>query len=168
MAAVLQPTLSSIRVPESVVALVDATVSRLDKMNPEDKGIVMDLISAAKRHIGARYHLGSSGPKSFDCSGFTSYVFRRMGISLNRSSREQHKQGEAVAQTQDLQPGDLVFFGRRGKTVNHVGIVTDVATDGTFHFIHASVSRGVRIDTTSDEYWSARYVGGRRIIGAEV
>jgi cell wall-associated NlpC family hydrolase len=129
---------------------------------------IADLLSAAKQHLGARYRHGSSGPSAFDCSGFTSYVFSRLGITLHRSSQEQHHQGEAVSQQRELQPGDLVFFGRRGKYVNHVGIVTDVATDGTFHFIHASTSRGVRIDSSTDDYWSPRFVGGRRIIGTNV
>ena len=131
-------------------------------------GIASDLISAAKRHIGARYSIGSSGPKAFDCSGFTSYVFARLGITLKRSSREQVTQGEAVRRRTDLQPGDLVFFGRGGRGVNHVGIVTDVEADGTFQFIHASTSRGVRIDSSSDSYWTRRYVSARRILGTEV
>lgn len=130
--------------------------------------IAGNLISAAKRHIGARYSIGCSGPKAFDCSGFTSYVFARMGITLKRSSREQVTQGEAVRQRTDLQPGDLVFFGRGGRGVNHVGIVTDVEANGTFHFIHASTSRGVRIDSSSDSYWTRRYVSARRILGTEV
>lgn len=129
--------------------------------------IAQDLISAAKRHIGARYRRGSIGPKAFDCSGFTSYVFQRLGISLKRSSQEQHTQGEAIGRDA-LQPGDLVFFGRGGKGVNHVGIVTHVnAEDNTFNFIHASTSRGVRIDSSSDGYWTRRYTGARRIIGID-
>ncbi len=128
--------------------------------------IARDLISAAKCHIGARYRRGSNGPKVFDCSGFTSYVFQRLGISLKRSSQEQHTQGEVISDVANLLPGDLVFFGRGGKTVSHVGIVTDVdPEEGTFSFIHASTSRGVRIDSSTDGYWTRRYTGARRIIG---
>ena len=86
--------------------------------------IASDLIDAAKKLIGSRYRTGSSGPNAFDCSGFTSYVFRKMGIELKRSSREQNTQGERVASIAELLPGDLVFFGnngRRGEAVNHVG-----------------------------------------------
>lgn len=129
--------------------------------------LAKDLISAARCHIGARYKRGSIGPKAFDCSGFTSYVFKHMGIMLKRSSQEQNTQGEAVQETYDLLPGDLVFFGRGGKTVNHVGIVTNVdSKEGTFTFIHASTSRGVRIDSSTDDYWISRYAGARRIIGS--
>ena len=133
--------------------------------------IAQDLISAAKRHIGARYRRGSTGPKAFDCSGFTSYIFKRLGITLNRSSQEQHQQGKAITEVSQMLPGDLVFFGHggnKGKTVNHVGIVTQVnPEDGTFSFIHASTSRGVRIDSSTDGYWTRRFMNARRIIGID-
>lgn len=136
--------------------------------NKITSAIAHDLISTAKNHLGARYSRGSLGPKAFDCSGFTSYVFKHLGITLKRSSQEQHTQGEAIQSISDLMPGDLVFFGRGGKTVNHVGIVTHVnAEEGTFNFIHASTSRGVRIDSSSDGYWTRRYTGARRIIGID-
>ena len=128
--------------------------------------LATDIIDAAKKLIGSRYRSGSSGPKVFDCSGFTSYVFRQMGIELKRSSREQCTQGEQISTISDLLPGDLVFFGR-GKSVNHVGIVTSVDNEeGTFEFIHSSTSQGVRIDRYPDaDYWNRRYVSGRRILG---
>ena len=133
--------------------------------------IAQDLISTAKRHIGARYSRGSKGPKAFDCSGFTSYVFQRLGITLKRSSQEQHTQGDVIAEVSQMLPGDLVFFGRggsKGKSVNHVGIITEVnPEDGTFSFIHASTSRGVRIDSSTDAYWTRRFVNARRIIGID-
>ncbi|MBQ9285450.1 MAG: C40 family peptidase [Bacteroidaceae bacterium] len=133
--------------------------------------IASDLIDVAKRHLGARYRRGSNGPSAFDCSGFTSYVFKRLGITLKRSSREQVTQGEAIMSKGELQPGDLVFFGhggRRGKNVSHVGIVTDVdAENGLFSFIHASTSRGVRIDSSDDSYWAPRYVAARRLLGVD-
>ena len=137
--------------------------------DPITKTIAADLITAAKRHLGARYSRGSRGPKAFDCSGFTSYVFERLGISLKRSSQEQHRQGAAIQEISQMLPGDLVFFGRggtKGRTVNHVGIVTDVdPSEGTFSFIHASTSRGVRIDSSTDAYWTRRFAGARRILG---
>jgi len=130
--------------------------------------IATDLIEAAKRHIGARYSRGSNGPSAFDCSGFTSYVFKRLGITLKRSSREQVTQGEAVGSRNELQPGDLVFFGHGRKGVSHVGIVTDVDSEtGLFNFIHASTSRGVRIDSSDDSYWSRRFVAARRLLGVD-
>ena len=160
-------SLANISFPELLTDLIDA-MPAFAKMGALDKAIATDVIEAAKRHLGARYRSGSSGPSAFDCSGFTSYVFKRMGITLKRSSQEQHKQGSAIDSARDLLPGDLVFFGRRGKSVNHVGIVVDVESDGTFQFIHASTSHGVRIDDSTDDYWQSRFVGARRIIGIEI
>ncbi len=133
----------------------------------KEPDFVADMIGYAKTLIGTRYRRGGMSPKGFDCSGFTGYVFDQFGYKLDRTSRQQYMQGEAVA-TGDLRPGDLVFFsGRRvGKRVGHVGIVVSVAPDGeSIRFIHSSTSAGVKIDTYPDGgYFSKRYIGARRII----
>jgi len=130
-----------------------------------------DLIDTATSLIGSRYRRGSSGPKAFDCSGFTSYVYRKIGIELKRSSREQSLQGVQVTDITDLLPGDLVFFGPQGRRggVNHVGIVTSVDSHrGSFEFIHSSTSYGVRIDRYPEaNYWNSHFLGGRRILGSD-
>lgn len=149
------------------------TGSTMNTVSTLTSAIAADLITAAKKHIGARYRRGSSGPSAFDCSGFTSYVFSKLGIKLKRSSREQSTQGTVINDIQQLLPGDLVFFGRQGKrgaTVNHVGIVTSVDADsGAFEFIHSSTSQGVRVDRYPDvAYWERSFINGRRIIGTEI
>ncbi len=68
--------------------------------------------------IGRPYRYGAGGPGSFDCSGFTSYVWRAAGVSLPHSSRAQYAATKRVSR-EDLQPGDLVFFGR---PIHHVGM----------------------------------------------
>lgn len=125
-----------------------------------------EIVQTAKRYIGARYRRGMSGPSAFDCSGFTSFVFRQQNITLTRSSRSQYGEGEAVGRN-ELQPGDLVFFGGSGgsRAVGHVGIVTEAdASTGAFKFIHAS-STGVKIDDSTQPYYSRRYIGARRVTG---
>lgn len=167
----VQARLAEVIQPEAQPSTLNAhpsTIVAQPSSVPQTLSLASDLIQAAKRHIGARYSRGAGGPSAFDCSGFTSYVFKRLGITLKRSSREQVTQGEAITRKQDLLPGDLVFFGHGGKNVSHVGIVTDVDQDGTFQFIHASTSRGVRIDSSTDSYWTRRYVSGRRILGTEI
>ena len=77
------------------------------------------VVETAKKYIGCSYVYGASGPSSFDCSGFTSYVFKQHGISLSRTAAGQYSNGVAVSRNQ-LQPGDLVMFGKSG--INHVGI----------------------------------------------
>ncbi len=157
----IQEHLSSILAPIS-------PLMRANLLTGLGSTVATDLISSAKQLIGCRYRRGSSGPTVFDCSGFTSYVYRQMGIELKRSSQEQSTMGQEVEQISDLLPGDLVFFGR-GKGINHVGIVTSVDSEhGTFEFIHSSTSRGVRIDSYPEmDYWNRRFISGRRILGVE-
>ncbi|MDO4160865.1 MAG: C40 family peptidase [Prevotellaceae bacterium] len=125
---------------------------------------VDEMLDEAFSHLGARYRAGMSGPSAFDCSGFTSYVFKNLGIELNRSSRAQYTQGDPV-EKENLQSGDLVFFTspRSGKTIGHVGIVVDVdPMNGSFNFIHAS-RKGVKVSSSDEAYYSRRYVGARRV-----
>ncbi|MDE6095748.1 MAG: C40 family peptidase [Muribaculaceae bacterium] len=137
-----------------------------DHLSSETAMLINDLLSEANSHMGKRYRSGAKGPKAFDCSGFSSYVFRQFGYSLGASSRDQYVQGEAV-EKQNLRKGDLVFFtGRNSKSnrVGHVGIVVSADNEnGTFKFIHASTSQGIKIDS-NDGYYSRRYIGARRII----
>ena len=126
---------------------------------------VCELLEYAKSFIGTRYRSGSSSPNGFDCSGFTSYVFKNFGYQLTRSSCSQVSDGTPVAKN-DLQPGDLVFFnGRaRGNRIGHVGIVTEADNaGGTFKFIHAA-SRGVRESHSTESYYLVRYMGACRVI----
>lgn len=77
-----------------------------------------EVVNIAKRYLGAPYRWGASGPNSFDCSGFTMFVYSQVGVRLPHSSRSQINVGERVSRA-DLQPGDLVFFG---SPIHHVGI----------------------------------------------
>lgn len=130
-------------------------------------GVIEKLLTTAFRYIGVPYRSGQSGPHGFDCSGFTSYVYRQNNLTLTRSSRSQYTEGSPVASVSEMRKGDLVFFGGRGgrNGVGHVGIVTEVnPSSGSFKFIHASTSSGIRVDNSTDPYFSSRYVGARRII----
>ena len=117
------------------------------------------VVETAKNYIGYRYVYGASGPNSFDCSGFTSYVFKLHGVSLSRTAKGQYSNGTAVARA-DLQPGDLVMFGPSLSGINHVGIYI-----GGGQIVHAAnPSRGVTIDTINSGYYNNNYVGARRVI----
>lgn len=117
------------------------------------------VVETAKNYIGYRYVYGASGPNSFDCSGFTSYVFKLHGVSLSRTAKGQYSNGTAVARS-DLQPGDLVMFGPSASGINHVGIYI-----GGGQIVHAAnPSRGVTIDTINSGYYNNNYVGARRVI----
>lgn len=124
------------------------------------------IVKTAMQYIGVPYRHGTSSPKSFDCSGFTSYVYRQFDITLSRCSSAQYAQGRIIRDKSQLRAGDLVFFqGRSGRGgVGHVGIVIETnPSDKSFKFVHAR-SRGVGIDDSKMAYYSSRYVGARRIL----
>lgn len=75
-------------------------------------------VAAGYAKLGTPYQWGGSGPGSFDCSGFTAWAWRAAGVSLPHSSRAQYAATKRVARD-DLQPGDLVFFG---SPIHHVGM----------------------------------------------
>lgn len=127
-------------------------------------GMIDDLLTEAKKYIGTRYVHGAKGPNAFDCSGYTSYIYKQFGYNISPGSRIQYTQGEPVAR-KDLRKGDLVFFTSRssGRNVGHVGIVYSVNPEtGDFSFIHASL-KGVKI-SRFEGYYVPRYVGAKRII----
>lgn len=119
------------------------------------------LMSRANSQRGTPYRYGTSGGGTYDCSGFTSAMYRKVGVKLPRTAAEQFGVGLHIGKS-SLTKGDLVFFrntaGRRG--ISHVGIYS-----GNGMFIHAS-SRGhaVRVDTLSSGYYSSHFAGGRRLI----
>lgn len=126
------------------------------------------LADNAAKYLGTRYRYGSTGPKTFDCSGFIRYVFRQEGINLPRTSRMQYREGEKVSRDQ-LRPGDLLFFSspRSGKgRVGHVAMVVDVnEKDNSLTFIHASSSKGVSYQKFPDGgYYSHNYIGAKRVL----
>lgn len=132
---------------------------------PENSGIRSEVIRYAKTKLGCKYRAAGTGPDSFDCSGFTRFVFSHFKVTLPHSSRDQFKEGVEIKDGDPLKPGDLVFWaGRAGSSViGHVGIVVEYKTDGTFTFIHAA-SDGIRIDRSVAQYYASRYKGARRII----
>ena len=138
--------------------------SALNKESKAEK-LVNDLLNYASKFKGTRYRRGSSSPKGFDCSGFTSFVYGKFGYDLNRSSSAQVSNGEPV-ELDDLQPGDLVFFNGRaiGKRIGHVGIVTKVNNDQSFEFIHSACGKGVTVSKSEEAYYSRRYMGACRVI----
>ena len=126
------------------------------------------LIDEASKHIGTPYRYGARGPKAFDCSGFTSYVYRKLGIELSRSSKDQARDGRAVEGTYaDMQKGDIIIFGARAsrKSIGHVGIFIEMTPDGQdFTFIHAATHGGVTVSHIKEEYYAVRFLGARRIL----
>lgn len=158
------------RIVRKVAPLAAASsteVSTITSANRYNAVFGENVVQTALQYLGARYSMGSTGPNVFDCSGFTSFVYRLENVPITRTSRSQFTQGTPIAQIADLKKGDLVFFGGRGnaRRVGHVGIVTDVdPSGGNFSFVHASSSGGVKVSNSSENYYSRRYMGARRIV----
>lgn len=128
------------------------------------------VIAYARTFLGVPYKLGATGPKSFDCSGFTSYVYKHFGYKITAYSGAQFNEGREVKSYADLQKGDLVFFGKRGsvRNIGHVGMISEIDEEkGTFRFIHASTSGGVKESDFNHPYFMMRYIGARRILPDE-
>ena len=125
-------------------------------------GRVETLLKRALTLIGTPYRWGGSSPDSgFDCSGLVGYVFRTaLGIDLPRVSRDMAQNGERVERA-SLNAGDLVFFGRRGNRIDHVGIYL-----GEGRFVHAPrTGKDVTVSELDSGYWATRFRSARRVAG---
>ncbi len=112
------------------------------------------LIQSIQSKYGLRYVYGSTGPNTYDCSGFVWSVFNESGILFDRSSaRTYWSQFEPVSGDDRYKFGTLVFFNDLG----HIGIV---ANENGFY--HASSSKGITF-SKFDGYWEKRIVGFRRV-----
>ena len=124
------------------------------------------VISTGEDYLGTRYLYGGTAPQSgFDCSGFVQYVYRRNGVTLPRTSRQQATTGRSLpAKLDGLRAGDLLFFSQHGDVVDHVAIYA-----GGDRILHSTSSGGgVRYDdlgTDRGRWFSSRLVAARRVLG---
>ena len=115
------------------------------------------IVAEAKKHLGKKYVWGATGPNTFDCSGLSQFCYKKVGISIPRTSLAQSKGGKAVSKS-NLQAGDLLFWKTTSAEVGHVGIYI-----GNNQFIHApNKSKPVKYDSLSSSYYSSRFVRARR------
>ena len=107
----------------------------------------------ARSFIGRSYVYGTAGPNTFDCSGLVQYVYKKMGVSLPRTSSSQRSVGTAVSKTA-LKKGDILCFD------GHVGLYV-----GNGKMVHAAnPHRGVvEDDFKSGSYYWNKLITARRI-----
>lgn len=115
---------------------------------------VQAVISEAKKYIGTPYKWGGITPSGFDCSGYVNYVFKKVGVSLPRTTSAIWSSTKSVGSPK---PGDFVFFKTVSNSPSHIGIYL-----GGNQFIHAS-SHGVMISNITLSYWKTRFIGARTI-----
>lgn len=128
------------------------------------------LIEYAETFLGTPYRYGANGPKRFDCTGYTRYVYGHFGYhNLSRSAKDQAHDGREVdiSDFHNLQKGDILAIGsrRNPKVVGHAAIFVGLDSTGRDpRFIHASV-HGVRYSSMlTESYYANRILGARRIL----
>lgn len=144
-------------IAKQFVKIVKDRLSRAANRNPS---LENDVVAIAQSKLNTPYVYATAGPNSFDCSGFSTWVYKQLGVKLPRSSASQSGFGQLVNRN-DLVPGDLVFFNTSGSGVSHVGIYI-----GNDKFIHAASApyMKVMINSLSEKYYNARYVCARRVL----
>jgi hypothetical protein len=119
------------------------------------------VVTEARKQLGRPYVWGGKSQASgFDCSGYTAWVYRSLGVDIGVSALQQYQAGVSIPRS-GLLPGDLVFFLGQG-TPMHVGIY---AGDG--QFLHAP-GAGKRIESSKIDsgYFSGHFLSGRRVVPA--
>lgn len=116
-----------------------------------------EIVALAKSYVGGRYVYGGNNlATGVDCSGFTQQIMKKCGITIERSSRSQYASNGTKVSVANVQPGDLVFYGSNGVTVDHVAIY---AGDG--QIIHASSAKtGIKM---SNLYYGKPIIGVKRV-----
>lgn len=140
-------------------------VKLLSGTDPSTDTLYYALFNARQASELARSKLGTPyGTDGLDCSGFIRFIFGGYGIVLPYFAKEMAQRGEEVS-VEKAQPGDLIFFcgsNAYDRTVNHVGYVLK-RTGAVVEFIHASSSKGVTINKSTDAYFKPRFLSVRRI-----
>jgi cell wall-associated NlpC family hydrolase len=122
------------------------------------------ILGTADQYVGTKYVWGGTTPRGFDCSGFVQYVFRRHGVMLPRTSRQQAVVGQSVGKSRAaLRAGDLMFFATNGTRIDHIAIYA-----GGNQIIHSSSSGGgVGYDNLSSQrgrWFVSHHVATRRVL----
>ncbi len=144
--------------------LTEEEVKKLEEAAKEEAASseAAQLVSYALGFVGCDYVFGGNGPKVFDCSGFTKYVYAHFGYSINRVANDQVKNGVSVSFNQ-LQPGDLICFSNTYSSsawITHVGIYI-----GDGKMVHAAnTTRGVTVDSITSGYYYNHFAAARRIL----
>jgi cell wall-associated NlpC family hydrolase len=116
-----------------------------------------ELVAYAKQFLGVPYVWAGDDPKGFDCSGFTSYIFKNAGKELPRRAVDQYEASKKLKE-KTIEKGDLIFFDN-GSGISHVGLIISEKGESPV-MIHASSSKGIVItEIQSSEYWSKRIAG---------
>ena len=143
-----------VRLPNDRRVWIQRGDSTFDRKPMSIEGV----ITLSKRFLGLPYSWGGTSSFGFDCSGFTQMLCRRRGIVIPRDTSLQVKwAGAAPVERNDLQAGDLLFFGE--SKVTHTGIYIG---DGKFISATTHDRPVVQISDLADPFWTKRFIAARR------
>ena len=132
-----------------------ATVTNSGENNGAESAKGSEAVNIAKQYLGTPYVWGGESPDGFDCSGLMQYVYNKLGYNISRTTYTQINDGSPVSK-ENLQPGDLVFFGDAGSP-HHVGMYI-----GNGQYLHAPQTGDVV--KISDLNARSDFAGARRIV----
>ena len=151
----------------SVPAIASAAPEVRDSVVVDARAMADSLIARAELFLGTPYVWAANGPKAFDCTGYTKYLYAGLGYKLGRTVPAQAKDGRVVeGGFENLQKGDILIFGKRDnkKRMGHVALYIGPDESGdNFRFIHAAKPR-VIISEIKQSYYRERFLGAVRIL----
>jgi hypothetical protein len=121
---------------------------------------IAEMLAFSHRFLGLPYTWGGRSSYGYDCSGFAQMLMRRHGVRMPRDAQPQANwSGLAPVRREELQPGDLLYFGRSEQRITHTGIYL-----GGGKFINATTYQNpmVRIDDLNEPRWTKILVASRR------
>lgn len=127
--------------------------------------LAQQIVNNAMQFEGVSYRGGGTSKAGMDCSGMVFATFKIFDITLPRSSSEMAKVGRVV-DSLNIQKGDLVFFknNHNRNSINHVGIVVDIAENGEVKFLHSATHGGVLISSLKEAYYERTFVQANRVL----
>ncbi len=130
----------------------------------QENPLILKLLETASSYEGTAYKFGGTSVAGMDCSGLVFTAYKKINVSLPRTSRNMYHEGESV-ELAKVKKGDLLFFDidKFEGTVNHVGMVTSNES-GDIYFIHATNEKGVIITAIKESYWQKAFIGAKRIL----
>ena len=134
------------------------------KKKKRRKQNIETVIATGRSYVGTPYKWGGNSKSGIDCSGLIHHSYKRIGITLPRTAKQQSKVGKKRG-WEGIRKGDLVYFKfkKKGEKWFHSGMITYVGKDKIL-FLHASSSRGVVESNLMSDYYRKNVKNFRRVI----